>query len=168
MPDEYIDLRSESEQNDKPPEDSEKSSWWIGRWAHVIALSVFCLLYFPFSDRFWSWQFAVTSTYVVFIVCCTCGMAFRDSDDFFGNLKVPRYMAKLLIRQASVLALISLGAYLWLRLRTILPEWATHEGRRPSLWVTCGAILAYLLAIKEAKWMAERIKRRFPQSGDSA
>src|SRR5580692_11215978 len=105
-------IENQTEDDQKPSGGKEKPSWWIGRWAHVIAMVVFCLLYFPFQDRFWSWQIAITLSYVVFMLCCTCGMAFQDADDFFGNLQVSRYMAMLLIRQAFVLALISLGAYL--------------------------------------------------------
>jgi len=150
----------------KPSEGNEKSSWWIGRWAHVIAMLVFCLLYFPFEDRVWSWQAAITLSYIVFMLCCTCGLAFRDSDDFFGNLQVSRYMATLLIRQVFVLTLISVGAYLWHNLKTILPSWATYESRRLSLWDLCGVMLAYWAAVKEASWMAERIKRRFGETED--
>lgn len=149
-----------TEDEQAPPEDEKGSHWWIGRWAHVIAGLVFCLLYFPFKDRFWSWQVAITVTYVVFMLCCTCGLAFKDADDFLGNLQVPLYMGTLLIRQVFVLALISLGAYVWFRLRAVLPAWATQEGKVP-LWVLCGIVLAYWVAVREASWMAERIKRRF-------
>lgn len=159
-------IENQTEDDQKPSGGKEKPSWWIGRWAHVIAMVVFCLLYFPFQDRFWSWQVAITLSYVVFMLCCTCGMAFQDADDFFGNLQVSRYMAMLLIRQAFVLALISLGAYLWHRLKTTLPAWATYEGRRMSLWDLCGVLLAYWAAVKEASWMAEKIKRHFPTSED--
>ena len=40
--------------------DGQKSSWWIGRWAHVIAMLIFSVLYFPFANRTWSWQIAIT------------------------------------------------------------------------------------------------------------
>ena len=95
---------------EEPIADVEKSSCWIGRSAHVIAMVVFCLLYFPFYAHSRSWQVAITSSYIVFMLCCTCGMSFSDSDDFFGNLKVPEYLAKLLIRPILVLGLISLRA----------------------------------------------------------
>jgi hypothetical protein len=167
MPDDYIDMRSPNEEGEKPSEDVEKSSWWIGRWAHVIAGLVFCLLYFPFQGRLWSWEVSITLSYVVFMLCCTCGMAFRDSDDFFGNLEVSRYMAILLVRQAFVLALISIGAYLWHYLKSVLPAWVT-EGRRLPLWDLCGLLLAYWAAIREASWMADKIKRRFPEPENEA
>jgi len=161
-----LGVENQTEDDQNSSESNEKSSWWVGRWAHVIAGVVFCLLYFPFSDRFWSWQVAITLSYAVFMLCCTCGLAFRDSDDFFGNLQVPRYMTTLLIRQVVILMLVSLGAYLWLRLKTILPEWATHEGRRSSLWVTCGLLLVYWAAVKEASYMAKKIKRHFRETED--
>jgi hypothetical protein len=149
-------------------DDEGKSSWWIGRWAHVIAGVVFCLLYLPFEDRFWSWQLAITSSYVVFMLCCSCGLAFKDADDFFGNLQVPRYMGKLLIRQVVVLALVSLGAYLWFRSKAVLPAWVTQEGRRMSLWDLCGILLAYWAAVKESSWMARKIKSQFGEPEDYA
>lgn len=149
-------------------ETEEQSSWWIGRWAHVLAGVVFCLLYFPFEDRFWGWQVAVTLSYVVFMLSCTCGLAFKDADDFFGNLQVPRYMAMLLIRQVFVLAAVSIGAYLWFKLRVVLPPWATQEGRRMSLWDLCGILLAYWAAVREASWMAEKIKRHFIENVNPA
>jgi cell division protein FtsW (lipid II flippase) len=86
-----LDTAERKTDDEQTPADGEgKTSWWIGRWAQVIAGLVFCLLYFPFKDRFWSWQVAITLTYVVFMFCCTCGLAFKDSDDFFGNSEVQR------------------------------------------------------------------------------
>lgn len=153
-----VGIENPADDEQKSSQETEQSSWWIGRWSHVIAGLVFCLLYFPFEDRFWSWQLAVTLAYIVFMLCCTCGLAFKDSDDLIGDPQIARYMATLLIRQAFVLSLISLGAYLWLRLSAILPAWAAQRGSRLSLWDICGITLAYLAAIKEASWMAERIK----------
>ena len=163
---ETAERKTDDEQT--PPEDEKESHWWIGRWAHVIAIAAFCLLYFPLKDRFWSWQLAITLSYVVFMLCCTCGLAFKDADDLFGNLQVPRYMGLLLIRQIVVLTLVSLGAYLWFRLKALLPAWAIQEGRRGSLWDICGILLAYWVAIREASWIAERIKRRFRETEDQA
>lgn len=150
-----------------PAEDEKESHWWIGPWAHVIAGVVFCLLYFPLKDRFWSWQVAITVSYVVFVLCCACGLSFKDADDFLGNLQVPLYMGELLIRQIAVLTLVSVGAYVWFRLRTVLPAWAT-QGRRLPLWDLCGIVLAYWVAIREASWMADRIKRRFRETENRA
>jgi hypothetical protein len=154
-----LGVENQTEDDQNSSETNERSSWWIGRWAHVIAGLSFCLLYFPFQNHSWSWLFAITVTYIVFMFCCTCGLAFQDSDDFFGSLQVSRYMAMLLMRQVFVLALIILGAYVWLRLKTVLPAWVTHEGRRMSPWDFFGLILFYWAAVKEASWMAKRIKR---------
>ncbi len=167
MFDDLDTAENKTEEAQKTSEGEQKSSWWIGRWAHVIALVPFCLIYFPFSERAWSWQVAVTISYIVFMLCCTCGLAFRDSDDFFGNLQVPRYVAGLLIRQIIVLALVSLGAYLWRHAIPALPKWATQEGRRISLWDTGGIVLVYVVAIREASWMANKIKSKFPELEDS-
>lgn len=144
----------------------QNSHWWIGPWAHVIAGLAFCLIYFPFDQHVWAWQVAVTLAYMVFMVCCTCGLAFKDSDDFFGNLRVPEFMGKLLIRQLLVLALVSLTAYLWRYSKAILPGWVTQEGSRMSLWDYLGIIIFYVIAIREDGWMAERIKRQFPELED--
>ena len=51
MPDDYIDLNNQQDDEQKSLEAPEVTSWWIGRWSHVIAGGVFCLLYFPLSDR---------------------------------------------------------------------------------------------------------------------
>jgi hypothetical protein len=166
MFDESADIDKQGEDKQKISEDHQASSWWVGRWAHVIAGVVFCMLYFPFEDRSWGWQLAITLSYVVFMLCCTCGIAFRDSDDFFGSPEVWQYLATLLVRQVSVLALVSLGAYLWRCLIPFLPEWVTHESRRGSIWDLCGLLLAYYIAVREASWMATRIKRRFPELED--
>lgn len=147
--------------------ENQKSSWWIGRWSHVIAMIVFSLLYFPFADRFWSWQVAITLSYVVFMLCCTCGLAFRDSDDFFGNLSVARYMGDLLLRQIVIFAMVSLGAYFWRYLKYVLPSWFAQTGHRLSLWDLIGLALAYVVAVREASWMAKRIKSRFPELDES-
>lgn len=165
----FDDLETAEKKTDEPTpsKDGEKSSWWIGRWAHVIAGAVFCLLYFPFDGRIWSWQVAVTVSYIVFMLCCTCGLAFHDSDDFFGNPRVPEYTGKLLVRQILILALVSLGAWFWRAVKPDLPEWLTHEGRKMSLWDYSGIILIYIVAVKEASWMAARIKKRFPELEES-
>jgi len=161
MFDSLPDAENEAEETRVPNE--EKSSWWIGRWAHVIAMVAFSVLYFPFTDHFWSWQLAITLSYVVFMLCCTCGLAFRDSDDLFGNPKVVQYMGDLLIRQIVILALVSVVAYFWRYLRQDLPAWIAQTGHRLSLWDMFGLVLAYVIAFREASWMANKIKGRFPE-----
>jgi hypothetical protein len=162
MFDSLPDVEDEAEPRNK----DQRSSWWIGRWAHVIAMLAFSLLYFPFADRFWSWQLAITSAYIIFMLCCTCGLAFRDSDDFFGNLRVSQYMGKLLIRQLIVLALVSVGAYFWHYLEQLLPAWIGQRGRRLSLWDMFGLVLAYVVAVREALWMSDKIKHQFQEIDD--
>ena len=148
-------------------QDKEKFSWWIGGWAPFIAIVVFAVAYFPLDNHFWSWQFAVTLSYATLVLCRACGLAFKDADDLFGNLRVPEFMGKLLIRQIPVLALVSFGAFFWRFLKPSLPEWITHEYHRGSYWDLCGLFLAALVAVKEASWMADRIKRKLPELGDS-
>jgi len=162
MFDDLDTAESKTDETRSPSDAEQKSHWWIGPWAHVIAGMVFCVTYFPFDQYVWSWQVAVTLAYIVFMLCCTCGLAFNDSDEFFGNLQVPEFIGKLLLRQILVLALVSLTAYLWRYSKTILPDWLTEEGRRMSLWDYFGLILFYVIAVREARWMAAKIKRQFP------
>jgi hypothetical protein len=163
MPEDYVDLNSRDEDEAEQPEAEEVSSWWIGRWAHVIAILLFCGLYFPLSDHAWSWLIAVTVSYAVFMLCCTCGLSFQDSDELFGSPEVIKYIGLLLVRQALIIALISLGAYSWRSLIPILPVWANARAyRNLSLWEVGGALLIYFVAIKEATWMAKKIKEKFP------
>ena len=154
----FDDLDTAENKTDETEDPEPQSHWWIGPWAHVIAIVVFCLIYFPLDQYSWSWQVAVTIAYIVFMLCCTCGLSFRDSDDFFGNLPVMKFMSKLLVRQTIVLGLVSGTAYLWRVSRTVLPGWMTQEGRRMSLWDYFGIILFYVIAVREAKWMAAKIK----------
>ena len=164
MPDDYIDLNRTQDDEQKPQETEEVNSWWIGRWAHVIALLVFGIVYGPFDDRIWGWQVAATLSYIVFLLCCTCGLSFQDSDDFFGNLPVARFMGSLLVRQFVILALISLGLYEWRHVIPLLPTWANERAiRNLSLWEVAGIIVVYLIAVREATWMAKRIKQQFPE-----
>ncbi|HMG87393.1 MAG TPA: hypothetical protein VK574_16795 [Terracidiphilus sp.] len=159
----FEDLANQTEETQSASDAEQRSHWWIGPWAHVISGVTFCLIYFPFDRYTWSWQVAATITYLVLMLCCTCGIAFKDSDDFFGNLPVMKFMSKLLVRQAVILALVSGTAYLWRYSRTLLPGWLTQEGRRMSLWDYFGIILFYVIAVREARWMAAKINRRFPE-----
>jgi hypothetical protein len=97
------------------------------------------------------------------MLCCTCGLAFRDSDDFFGNLRVARYMGDPLVRQIAILAMVSAVAYIWHYLRHVLPAWFAETGHGLTWWDLFGLVLAYVVAVREASWMAEKIKRRFSE-----
>ena len=162
MTDDYIDLKSQQNGDEQSQETEEVTSWWIGRWSHVIAGGVFCILYFPLSDHVWSWQVAVTLSYIVFMLCCACGLSFQDSDDLSDE--IAQYMGILLVRQFFVLALISFCAFGWRHLIPFLPSWATARGiRNLSLWEVGGIIAVYVVALREATWMARKIKQRFPE-----
>jgi hypothetical protein len=164
MPDDYIDLDQQADDRQQPPETTEVTSWWIGRWSHVIAGVVFCALYFPLSGHVWGWQVAVTLSYIVFMLCCTCGLSFQDSDDLLGSPEIARYIGILFVRQFFILALISLCAFEWRHLIPVLPSWATARAvRNLSLWEVGGIIVVYIVAIREATWMAKKIKQRFPE-----
>lgn len=163
MPDDYVDLNSNVNGEQESSEDEEKlSSWGVGRWAHVFSGVAFCLVYFPLKNHVWSLQVAITIAYLVFMIFCTFGLAFRDSDDLLGDVRVSRYLAVLLGRQIVVLALVSLGACLWVYLRHVLPTWLAQDGRRLSLWDYFGIIVFYVIAVREAMWMAGKIKKEFP------
>jgi hypothetical protein len=70
----------------------------------------------------------------------------------------------LLVRQFFILALISLCAFEWRHLIPILPSWATVKAiRNLSLWEFGGIIVVYIIAVREATWMAKKIKLRFPE-----
>lgn len=82
----------------------------------------------------------------------------------FGNLPVARFMASLLVRQFFILALISLGLYEWRHVIPVWPSWATGRAiRNLSLWEVAGIIVVYVIAVREATWMAKKIKQRFPE-----
>ena len=162
----FEDLDNQTEEKQSASDAEQRSHWWIGPWAHVIAGVVFCVIYFPLDQYLWGWQVAITLTYVVFMFCCTCGLIFKDSDDFLGNLPVMKFMSKLLVRQTVVLALVSGTAYLWRYSKTVLPGWMTQEGRRMSLWDYFGIILFYVIAVREAKWMAAKLKLQFSDLED--
>jgi hypothetical protein len=98
------------------------------------------------------------------MLCCTCGLSFQDSDDFFGSPEVVKYMAILMVRQFFILAVISFCAFEWRHLIPILPSWATEKAiRNLSLWEFGGIIVVYIIAVREATWMAKKIKQRFPE-----
>lgn len=166
MFDDLETAESKAEERADPSASDRAQHWWIGRWAHVLAGVVFCALYFPLSQYVWSWQIAITATYIVFMLCCTFGIAFKDSDDLLGNTQVQRYIARLMLRQALVLSLISVAAFLWRLSKSVLPVWMTMEGRRMSLWDLFGIVLFYFVAVKEAVWMSTRIKQQLRTPDD--
>jgi hypothetical protein len=150
----------------EPVDDEEKSSWWLGPWAHFPAIVVFGVLFFLFKDHAWGWYVAIACSYTVYVFCRAFGSAFKDSDDLFGNSEVPHYLAKLLVPHALIVALIMLGVFLWFYLKPSLPSWLTHEGRKGSLWDLLGWLVLAGAGIKQGFWMADKLKRLCGQCDD--
>jgi hypothetical protein len=163
-----LGIEDQTEDDPKRSEGDEKPSWWVGRWAHVLALPVFCIVYFPFQKYPWAWHVAIASSYSVFVFCRAFGTTLGDADDFFGNSKVPRLLANLVIPHVLILALIVLGVSLWFHLKPNLPSWVTHEGRKGSLWDLCGWLLLAGAGIWQGSWMAAWIKRHLNERDDPA
>jgi hypothetical protein len=120
--------------------DDQKSTWWLGRWAHVITIPVWFILFVSFADHPWGTYISVAGGYTAFVLCLALGNAFKDMDDVLGNPRALIYIAKLLIPHAFILALIVWGVSEWLHLAPTLPSWLTHEGRKGSLWYWCGML----------------------------
>jgi hypothetical protein len=161
-----LGIENQTVDDQKPSEGNGRPSWWVGRWAHVIALPTFCLLYLPFKDHPWAWQVAIAGSYSVFAFGRAFGSAFKDADDLFGNSQVPRCIATLLLPHALILAIITLAVSAWLHLKPVLPSWVTYEGREGSLWDLCLLIPLVIAGIREATWMAGKIMRRLDKPED--
>jgi hypothetical protein len=144
-----------------PGDDASESSPQLYRWAHFPAMLAFVVLILPFHGHRWGWQIAIAGAYTVYVFFFAFGSVFQSVGDFFGDPRVSRYAARLLMPHVLVLALIVSGVTWWFHLKPLLPAWATHEGRRPSLWFYCGALLLALAGIAQGAWMAGRMKRRF-------
>jgi hypothetical protein len=163
MFDDPSSLENQTEDTQKAPKAEDEPSRWLSKWSHVIAGVVFCLLYFSFQSHPWCWYGAIAGSYTVFAFAIALGLGLDCADDFFGDSRVPMYFAVLLLPHALILVLITFAAYLWLRLGSVLPSWAT-EGRRLPLWDTCGLIVVWFAGTREGIWMGDRIKRQFKDS----
>jgi hypothetical protein len=164
---EDVDAAERKTEDEQMPADDEKqSSWWVCSWAHVLAGAVFCLLYLPFQEHPWSFYIAIAASYSVFVFGRAFGSVFIDGDDFFGDPQDSQHAVTLLLPHAFILVLVTLGAYLWLHLRPVLPPWVTHEGHKGSLWLVCGLLPLIYVGIRQGSWMAGRMKRRLDESGD--
>jgi hypothetical protein len=139
------------------------------RWLALIAFLIFLLIYLPFQNHRWSWFAAIASSYTVavFGIALDSVLDFADADDFFGDSRVPRYMAAILLPHALLLVPIMLGAWLWLYLKPSLPQWATLEGRKGSIWDLVGLLLVLMAAIGEGTSLGGRIRRRFGAAENS-
>ena len=140
------------------------SSAW--RWAHLPAMLVFALLYLPLKSYVWSWYLAIGGAYTVLVFWIALGSSLKDSDDLFGNSEVLKYLPKMLLLHVLPLGLLLSGALLWFQLKQVLPEWATHEGHRGSLWDLLGWLALACTSVGEGFWMAGKVKQRFGPTED--
>ncbi|MGA3130913.1 MAG: hypothetical protein ABSD59_08945 [Terracidiphilus sp.] len=159
---ETAEKKSEDEQT--PTGDENKLSSGLYRWAHFPALLTFGILIILFHGHPWSWQVAIGCAYTVYVFFFAFGSVLRDLDDFFGDPRVPRCAGRLLIPHLVILALIIAGVPLWFQFRPMLPDWATHEGRKGSLWDLCGWLVLAFAGIAQGFWMAGKLKRWFGKS----
>jgi hypothetical protein len=157
---------AEQRTEESPSDDQPKSSRGLWPWAHFPALLIFSVLFVVLNGNPWRLHIAIGGAYTVLVFGLTFGASLRNADDFFGDSRVPLYVAKLLIPHALILALVILGVSEWLRLRPMLPLWVTQEGRKGSLWMLFGWLLLIGTALGQASWMAGRIKRRFGEPED--
>ena len=65
--------------------------------------------------------------------------------------RIPKYVATLLLPHSPILVLFTSAACLWLRLRPVLPPWATNGHGRLSLWDYCGALTLVFAALSEGE-----------------
>lgn len=134
----------------------------LSRWLAITAFLLFFLIYLPFQSHPWSWLVALASSYSVGAIGIALGSAldYVDSDDFFGDSRVPKYLAMLLLPHALILVPVITGAYLWFHVKPVLPHWVTVEGRKGSLWEYFGLLLALIASIGEGTLLGNWIKRR--------
>ena len=163
MPDESIDLISRNPDEDMPADDESKPESSLYRWAHFPAMLAFGLLFVLFRGQPWRWHVAIGGCYTVYVFFFAFGSVFKGLDDFFGDSRVPRYLAKLLIPHTVILVLVTAGVTLWFRLLPLLPSWVTQEGRKGSLWDICGWLVLAIAGIMQGFWMAGKTKRRFSE-----
>jgi hypothetical protein len=166
MPDDYIDLKG-SESLEEPSSDgTDEPQSSLYRWAHFPAGLVFAILIIPLHRFHWGWQIAIAGGYTVYVFWFAFGMVLRNADDFFGDPRVPKFAAELLLPHAFMLVFVVLGVTEWFHLKPILPAWATHEGRRGSLWMQFGFLTLAGAGIAEGFWMGKKVKQRFKESGE--
>lgn len=155
--------KTEADQN-LEENDSSSSAY---RWAHFPAMLVFGALIIPLHRNPWGWQIAIASGYTVYVFWFALGLGLKSSDDFFGDSRVPRYAAQLLIPHVLIVAALVAGVTEWFHLKAMLPDWATHEGRKESLWDLFGWLALAVAGIAQGFWMGGKIKRRFADLDDS-
>ena len=166
MPVESIDLICRNPDEDTHADDESKAESSLYRWAHFPAMLAFGVLFVLFRGQDWRWHIAIGGCYTGYMFFFALGSVFKDLDDFFGDSRVPRYFAKLLIPHAVILVLVTAGVTLWFRLLPLLPSWVTQEGRKGSLWDICGWLVLAIAGITQGSWMAGKTKRRFSEPED--
>lgn len=144
--------REPSAPNDEPAEPRTN-------YSALLAVVVFCLLYFPIHRRPWGWPLSVAVSWSTVAFGCAFFYGLDYADDFFGDSRVPKYVAKLLLPHLLILIPVTYLAWLWLRATPFLPHWLTVTGRKGSLWELCGILLASYAAFREGVWPAGKIRR---------
>jgi hypothetical protein len=109
MFDDSTSLENQTPDAQKASEEEEKASSSVSRWSALIAMVVFCLIYFPFKNHPWSWLIAIAVSYSVAAFGVALGSALKDSDDFFGDSCVLKSLQALLLPHALILSLVMLG-----------------------------------------------------------
>src|SRR5579859_5391380 len=113
MFDDLSSLENQTEEAQTSSEDGDKPARSLSRWSHVVALLVFCLVYFPFQNHPWAWPVAIAVSYSAFVFAIAIGLSLDYADDFFGDPRIPRFVAKLLLPHAPILTVIAFAAWLW-------------------------------------------------------
>ena len=150
---------SQTEDAEDRAEDQEKPARTWSRWSHVVAGVIFCLVYVPFRGHPWAWPVSVATSYSAFVFAIALGLSLDDYNDFFGDPRIPEYVATLLLPHALILTPITYLAYLWHNAIPLLPNWVT-EVHRLSLWQLCGILPAWFVGTREGIWLSGKIKRR--------
>ena len=102
---------------------------------------------------------AVAASYSAFAYAIGLGLSLTNADDFFGDARIPKYVAKLLPYHALILTPVTLIAWLMLRAVPILPHWMTeHVPRIGSVWVLLGVLLFYFAGVREGIWLSRKIR----------
>ena len=161
----FDELDTAEQETESDGKNDEPASY---RWAHFPALLVFGLLILLLHRIACGWQIAIGGGYTVYVFWFALGLGLKNSDDLFGDSEVQLYVAKLLVPHALILALIILGVTEWFHLKPTLPDWATHEGRKGSLWDLLGWFTLGIAGVWQGFWMGGKIKRHFADHEDSA
>jgi hypothetical protein len=132
--------------------------------APLAALAFFGILFLLFRHHPWRWYIGIGGGYTVGVFWIALGSDKYDSDDVFGDDKLFRKIAALLIPHLVCLIVVLGAIFEWFHLKPALPDSVTQEGRRGSLWNMVGGWALALGALAQGYWMARRIKRRFPET----